>query len=487
MSDPLIVEGMRHGAEVRGEKLQSLTFSPLFEGRFGRMFRTLPGFVPSEDALDTLADHMFESAGKDKDPGEGQGADPRHNPHLPAGFTYLGQFIDHDITFDPASSLQQQNDPNALHDFRTPRFDLDSIYGGGPSQDPFMYDQDPQDDRFKGVTLLLGNNVGNGRDVPRNGQGRALIGDPRNDENLIVSQLHCAFLRFHNKVAKLVADNTSLAGQDLFVETQRRVRWHYQWMIVHDFIKRVAGGQVVNQICPDGATSTQVLSNLQFFHWKNSPFMPVEFSVAAYRFGHSMIRFDYSINDGVTNVPVFSDSTDPLSNLNGFRPLPDQWGFQWRFFFELNANKPPQLSHRIDTKLSKPLVDLPKVIATHPRSLALRNLLRGRAFSLPSGQSVATAMSLTPLTDQELDITSVSSEFAGNAPLWFYILKEAELQHNGERLGDVGGRMVAEVLLGLLAGDPHSYVSEKPTFTPSEALAPQGEFGMRELIDFALG
>ena len=454
MSDPLVVEGMRHGAEVRGEKLQSLTFSPLFEGRFGRMFRTLPGLTPSEDALDALADQMFESAGKDKDPGEGQGTDPRHNPKIPAGFTYVGQFVDHDITFDPASSLQQQNDPNALQDFRTPRFDLDSIYGGGPSQDPFMYDQHPQDDRFTGVTFLLGNNVGNGRDLARNGQGRALIGDPRNDENLIVSQLQSAFLRFHNKMAKHVADGTTLDRQELFIETQRRVRWHYQWMVVHDFLERVVGQQVVQQLCPTGASSSDILSNLQFFHWKKAPFMPVEFSVAAYRFGHSMIRFDYSINDGVQNVPVFSDSTDPLSNLNGFRPLPDQWGFQWRFFFEMSTNKPPQLSHKIDTKLAKPLVDLPKVIATHPRSLALRNLLRGRAFSLPSGQSIALAMGVTPLSDGDLDITSVSSEFTGNAPLWFYILKEAQLQHDGQRLGDVGGRIVAEVLLGLLAGDP---------------------------------
>jgi len=485
MPEPSIVDGSRHGDELRGASLQASVFSPLFEGRFGRMFRTLPPFTPTEESLNNLADHMFETRRADRDPGEGGGTDPRHNPDIPAGYTYLGQFVDHDITFDPASSLQQQNDPDALHDFRTPRFDLDSVYGGGPSQDPFLYNQDPAEDRFRGVLFLLGNNVGNGRDLARNTQGRALIGDPRNDENLIVSQLHCAFLRFHNQMAVRVADMTSLRGPELFNETQRRVRFHYQWILVHDFLPRVVGAALVSQLMPPNATAAQVISNLQFFHWKKAPFMPVEFSVAAYRFGHSMIRFDYTINDVVTDVPVFSDSTDPLANLNGFRPLPDSWGFQWEFFFRTIATHPPQLSHRIDSKLAKPLADLPKVIAAHPRSLAERNLLRGRAFGLPSGQEVAQAMGITALTDQELGITSVSSEFTGAAPLWFYILKEAEVQHHGQRLGSVGGRIVAEVLLGLLAGDPHSYLSEQPGFTPRPALAPKGEFGMPELLRFA--
>jgi len=483
MPEPSVVDGMRHGDELRGLALQASVFSPLFEGRFGRMFRTLPPFTPPEDTLVALADHMFEKAGADKDPGGGGGQDPRHNPDIPAGYTYLGQFVDHDITFDPASSLQQQNDPDALHDFRTPRFDLDSIYGGGPSQDPFLYDQDPSDDRLNGVAFLLGKDVGNGRDLPRNSQGRALIGDPRNDENLIVSQLQCAFLRFHNKVAELVADKTSLRGPELFAEAQRRVRFHYQWMLVHDFLPRIVGSSLVDQLMPANATSSQVLSNLQFFHWKKAPFMPVEFSVAAYRFGHSMIRFDYTINDVVQDVIVFSDSTDPLSNLNGFRHLPESWGFQWKFFFQV-ASHDPQLSHRIDTKLAKPLEDLPKVIATHPRSLAERNLLRGRAFGLPSGQEVANAMGITPLADGDLGITSVSTDFVGSAPLWFYILKEAELQHDGKQLGSVGGRVVAEVLLGLLAGDPHSYLSEQPGFTPAHAFAPKGVFGMPELLHF---
>ena len=467
-----------HGAELRGEAVRP--FSPFFEGRFGRMFRSLPAFTPSDQSLKDLASHMFEAAGRDRR------RDPRQNPDMPAGYTYFGQFIDHDITFDPASSLQRQNDPDALHDFRTPRFDLDSLYGRGPADDPFLFDQKPAEAKLAGATFLIGKSVGNGHDLPRNSQGRALVGDPRNDENLVVSQLQCTFLRFHNNMAAHVAKNSSLRGGDLFLETQRRVRWHYQWVVVHDFLKRIAGEQIVTQLIPPGATAAHVRSNLQFFHWLNSPFIPVEFSVAAYRFGHSMIRFDYTINDIIREIPIFSDSRDPLANLNGFRPLPDQWGFDWRFFFETKAGHTPQLAHKIDTRLAKPLKTLPKVVAEHPRSLAQRNLFRGRAFGLPSGQRVAHAMGLTPMTDTTLGITGVSSQFSGHAPLWFYVLKEAEAKHGGNHLGPVGGRIVAEVLVGLLAGDPHSYLSEHPTFKPVAPLARQGRFGMPELIRFAV-
>src|SRR5437588_8974909 len=147
-----------HGADLRGEAVHPL--SPFFEGRFGRMFRALPHFTPTDQALKDLAGHTFEQAGADRRP-RGGGRDPRQNPDMPAGYTYCGQFIDHDITFDPASSLQRQNDPDALHDFRTPRFDLDSLYGRGPADDPFLCDQSPADSKLAGIVFLIGSIVGN--------------------------------------------------------------------------------------------------------------------------------------------------------------------------------------------------------------------------------------------------------------------------------------------------------------------------------------
>ena len=160
-----------------------------------------------DDFLQDLASGMHQPDGELDD-----------NEAIPAGYTYFGQFVDHDITFDPVSSLQRINDPDALENFRTPRFDLDSVYGSGPGDEPFQYDRDSID----GVKLL----VGKGRDVntgettseddlPRNAQGIALIGDPRNDENIIVSQLQLAFIKLHNKFVDQISGSTGLTGGEL--------------------------------------------------------------------------------------------------------------------------------------------------------------------------------------------------------------------------------------------------------------------------------
>src|SRR2546423_15182979 len=174
-----------HGAELRG--LNAVSRSPLFEGRFGRMFRNLPPLLPDDKDLEALAHQMVEPEPTGEEDPSGD------NPDIPAGFTYFGQFVDHDLTFDPTSQLQRDNDPDALVDFRTPRFDLDSVYGRGPDDLPYLYESN-------GKKFILGRSLTgslfdkNVRDVPRSnpviGEKRAIIGDPRNDENVIISQLH---------------------------------------------------------------------------------------------------------------------------------------------------------------------------------------------------------------------------------------------------------------------------------------------------------
>src|SRR6266436_2330016 len=194
-----------HGSQPRG--LDFFPKSPLFEGRFGRMFRTLPAAHFNQKDLEKLAAAMVA---KHEDPPTSEDEiDDEENQGIDAGYTYLGQFIDHDLTFDPASSLQRQNDPDALVDFRTPRFDLDSVYGRGPDDQPYLY----ADGRhFLLGEALTGRALGQAltaNDLPRsrakvvdpNGQARAIIGDPRNDENIIVSQLQGLMLRLHNKLA----------------------------------------------------------------------------------------------------------------------------------------------------------------------------------------------------------------------------------------------------------------------------------------------
>ncbi len=517
---PAPTAAQSHGTAVRGMDL--VPGSVLAEGRFGRLFRNLPPAAgPTEQLAALAATTVADPDPRDVEPvPTPEPPDAQENPVIPAGYTYLGQFIDHDITFDPVSSLQRQNDPDGLHDFRTPGLDLDSLYGRGPDDQPYLYRNGPAADPHpalgfdrRGVMLLVGRTPSPGggatadADLPRNSEGRALLGDPRNDENLVVSQLHLAFLHFHNRMAEHLFESTGLTGTALFEATQRQVRWHYQWVVVNDFLRRVVDGDpgdgstgrggVVDDILrpasPAGGSAGQapaVRPELRFFRWRNGPFMPVEFSVAAYRFGHSMVRPSYFINAFVAKqmsnarIPILSMSTEPLANLNGFRPLPSAWTFDWRLFFELDSASRPQHSYRIDTRIAAPLGSLPD--RPDLPSLAHRNLLRGVRLGLPSGESVARAMGVQSLGSADLGLAQRGAPgFDGATPLWFYILREAELLADGERLGPVGGRIVAEVLIGLLAGDQLSWINVDPGWQPP--LARNGRFGMPELIRFAFG
>jgi hypothetical protein len=536
----------RHGSGVRGLELSRQSLQ--FEGRFGRLFRTLPGAVHTDADLKALA--MAMTAKADVNTPETQ-SDDEENTAISAGYTYLGQFIDHDLTFDPNSSLQRQNDPDGLTDFRTPRFDLDNVYGRGPDDQPYLY----QDD---GIRMLLGRPLTGvvadpgTRGVPRNAPGdgptqanpapprRALIGDPRNDENVIVSNLQATILRFHNKMADLLAKKH---GHSLrFEQVQREVRFHYQWVLLHDFLPTVIGRdrvlQLVPQIADDGMRQgptdfprnpnrqpiTTLTSHLRFYKVHKNAYMPIEFSVAAYRFGHSMVRPIYRLNATLTKSDfTFSDdgrqmifaALDPARNaesLVGFRDFPAPWAVNWSLFFRMGPNTPfgPQRlqpAYKIDTSLVNPLGNLPSSVASDIPSLAERNLLRGRSMSLPSGQAVTRAMGLEPIPDEKLlvgkateestkgsatvpknaPLTNLSSRFADNAPLWYYILAEAQqaFVNNGTeiRLGAVGGTIVGEVFVGLLFADSHSYVQQHPNWQPHpDFVGSNGVFGIAELL-----
>ena len=486
-----------HGVGLRG--LEVPRGSEQFEGRFGRMFRTLTPAEHRQADLEKLAAAMTAEFEEDQTP-ETE-VDDEENPDISAGYTYFGQFIDHDLTFDPASSLQKTNDPDALVDFRTPRFDLDSIYGRGPDDQPYLYDDD-------GIHLLLGDLMtGNPddtrtHDLPRNvPKERALIGDPRNDENTIVSQLQGTFLRFHNKM--VTVESTRRGRSATFAEVQRAVRRHYQWAVLNDFLPTVAGADVVNAVLPHLKSKKPITvdkPNLHFFHWRDAPFMPIEFSVAAYRFGHSMIRPIYRLNRNTDpkRIPIFADA-EP--NLRGFRKVPPGLAIEWKLFFPIDPDAPKltpqrfQPAYKIDSSLVNPLGKLPPSVASNPSSLAARNLIRGLRMQLPSGQRVARHMGFTPLTEDQLKVgkapdddtnptlVSISERFRNNAPLWFYILSEAQHETGGHHLGSVGGRIVTEVFVGLLLGDNHSFIAQDPTWTPYPEVCRDGKtFGISDLI-----
>lgn len=468
-----------HGYDVRG--LQYLPLSTLHEGRFGRLFR-LPPYVPSDAEIAEVAALMEEG---------GAGGDPAmDNARIPAGYTYLGQFIDHDLTFDPVSSLTRQNDPDALTNFRSPRFDLDCVYGRGPADDPFLYDQDSQ---VAGAAKMLVGNNGLDDDLPRNVQGVALLGDPRNDENTFVGQLQLTMLKFHNAVMDRVLDDPHLArGSETPFETaQRIVRWHYQWVVVHDFLRRTIGDATFARLLDE--TDGVPRLDLRHFSWRHAPYMPVEFSVAAYRFGHSQVRGRYRLNSvvgapdpgdpaAVPGLPTFtpqSVTADPLGHFGGFRPLPRLWTVEWARFFEVEGagSDALQLSRHIDTRLANPLKALPPEIAGQVPSLTLRNLVRGARLLLPSGQAVAARMGVPRLSEEEIGLGGRP------APLWYYVLREAAVRAGGEHLGEVGGTIVGEVMLGLLAADPSSWLRNEPTWRPF--LGKGDDFDMPALLRVA--
>lgn len=446
------------------------------EGRFGVLFKDVAPFAPPDDLLTQLATTMHDPGASRPD---------LDNPAIPSGFTFFSQFVDHDLTRDTTPLTQQQQDPHAVTDFRTPRFDLDSVYGGGPTARPELYESDGVKLRVTGVGDP---NVPD--DLPRNPDGSALLGDPRNDENLIVCQVHVAFLKFHNRLVDLVRSQ-SPGAPDVFAQARRLMQWHYQWIVVHDFLPRIAGQSVVDQLLDERAGQPPKVK-LAFYKPKNPnrPYMPIEFSVASYRFGHSIVRGGYLVSE-TSGGAIFSDPPSD-GDLHGGRPIPPQFAIAFHNFFDIPGvpGPPHNLSRKIDTLLSAGLFALPVpgVVPDQPqpviRSLAERNLKRGVKLGLPAGQDVAQATGVTPLSNQELGLTD--ARWGGKAPLWFYILKEAELQHGGTQLGDVGGRIVAEVFLGILDADHDSYLHARPdNFRPAPPIAPSGQFRMGDLLKFA--
>ncbi|HSF66198.1 MAG TPA: heme peroxidase family protein [Nitrospiraceae bacterium] len=481
------------------------------EKSFTRLFPELPPFAPATDAAREQAKKLGEKGGiidaldqlenpilSITNPGDIN----RDNPNMTAGMTFLGQFLDHDITFDPNSPLLEKTNPHTTTNFRTARFDLDSVYGGGPERSPELYDPTSFDIKLK-VEAIPGSEEfsRNGAirfDLPRDPNTLvAFLGDRRNDENTILSQLHVAFLRFHNAVIDHLRADPALANlsaERIFKMAQRQVRWHYQWIILHEFLPLTIGQKRVDDILNQG---------IRFYHFnRENPLVPIEFSVAAYRFGHSQIRPSYRLNFGRPEAPylhapffvfIFDDNQDPGNpdpdDLRGFKRAPRRF-VDWQTFFNFGDGN-FRFNKRIDGKLSSVVMLLPGSRGPAPglpsdgvQSLPSRNLMRHVNFEIPSGQAIARRMNLPVLTPAQLDaLTPFGME--KSTPLWFYILKEAELMEDGLRLGPVGGRIVGEVFVGLLKADDASYLAVQPNWTPVLPSATPGEFRMTDLLTFA--
>lgn len=460
--------------------------STFHQGPYGRIFPELPPWSPlgiSHDMLDNRIDEVkqfFIDLTNDsmQDPvatQEDLGSEA-HSSDIPAGYTYFGQFVDHDITFDPTSSLMRANDPHGIINHRTPGLDLDCLYGSGPNRSPYLYQKnDPNKfivDTCDDISLP---------DLPRNREAVALIGDPRNDENAIVAQVHLAFLLAHNKLVDLAIEE---GFSDPFEQARKSLRWLYQYIVWHDFIARFTV-QKIHEKALTLNTSGQInrweLGFPHVYRWKKQPFMPIEFSIAAYRFGHTLVRNQYLTNKRFTTIfsqteftPLFVQGSN-VQDLRGGHVLNKQKYLQWDWFLPMESTqfegtnltvlpsretinvKFPQKTRKLDPKLSQALFQLPGQSDKRSENLAYRNLLRGLRFGLPAGTDVAHRLGLDPIfIERDLD------------SLWYYVLKEAEVQEEGNKLGQVGSIIVCATFAGLLMGDQSSYVNMHPTWTPDK-------------------
>lgn len=426
---------------------------------YGRLFPDLPPLIADEAALWALGATGGACDAAPTIDVEG-GDDARDTA---AGWPFFGQFIAHDITAD-RSLPAHQADAASLRNARNPTIDLELLYGDGPTGNPYLYNRDD------GAKLLLGlNDAGRPHDLPRNAQGVALIGDPRNDVHLFVSQLHVLMIKLHNGLVDRLRGE-DVPEDDVFAEARRLARWHYQWIVLHDFLPRLIGPALRDDILINGP---------RFFQPAGELSIPLEFADAAYRYGHSQIRHRYHINGANDAVPLFPD-------LVGFDHVPERHVVDWSLLFDLPGHPPAQRAKQIDGRLARSLIELPLAItgavevdAYH--SLAVRDLQRGHSLGLPSGEAVAARMGEQPLTPDDVGL---GQGWRVGTPLWFYILREAAVRHDGERLGPVGGRIVGEVLIAILDHDPGSFRTQEPDWQPTLSTDRTGEFGMADVIRF---
>jgi hypothetical protein len=546
---PRLAEVIRDAAPPPLDEI-STPFGYLFTG----LATSYPnGHLPVESAAAVVAAlKALGSAMVDAPP------DEEPNSAIPPVYTYWGQFVDHDITAntdrdgdvsvttDPLTPIEPKLVTALVRNLREPALNLDSVYGNGPGA-PDIDTEVPYDGikfRIGGLTPAAVNIPGQvavpGADLPRtvasaSGSkpgGKARIGDSRNDENLIVAQLHLAFLRFHNAVLDwLTINEPDLTGdEERFERARELTRWHYQAITVEDFLRTVAQSAVVDDVLANPVAAK--VTNAQ-----GETFMPLEHSVAAYRFGHSMVRAEYDHNenfgrnqDGTEHVDENGEpirlraSFDQMFQFTGngvihVPPLlgqpfalptfPDNWPIRWTRFTDRSSPFEDRFARKIDTHLAPPLTDLsnegknpdgsdiPDVrVRRILKRLAVRNLLRGYRLGLPTGQAVANALAVTPLTaaeltqgDQGVADALVDGDFVDATPLWFYVLKEAEVRAEGQHLGEVGSRIVCTSLIGQIQADPGSYLN-RPGGAWSTAegvkLANGGEVNsIRAFLEFA--
>lgn len=334
------------------------------------------------------------------------------NLDLPAGYTYFAQFVMHDLTSG-----------------RSPRLALRAVYGDGPTGSPDLYDaQNPGHFR-------IGRSLGRVtlRDLPRDRRGNAVIGDQRNDRTIMLGQVHAAFLELHNSTMASLGRRDRAAA---FRCARRRVERRYRRLVIEDLLPRLVDEAVLKTIA--GRRPSIDLRRL-----------PLEFTLAVGRFGHAMVKPRYRVGERLQAVLFRAGGdTEPFSDLRG-QPLDERAAISWEHFFPVGSLNHLQRAAKISTKICRPLFEMPGPRRATDRSIAYLTLAASAKARLPSGQRVADALGFDALAPETVwrSLPFGRTE----APLWFYVLREAEVEQHGRRLGSVGSAILASVMLDTCA------------------------------------
>ena len=416
----------------------------------------------------------------------------RERTPLPAGYTYFGQFMDHDLTRDETPfrrAMETPLLPGQTGNAAGARLRLNHLYGEGPGSKAHGHVYEPD-----GATFRLGearSQMGVRFDLPV-GQDGPESADVLNSENVIIRQMCALFLRLHNLAVNELPDSVSPAER--FQRARQRVSWQYQWLVREDYLYRITRPEVYQEI---------VLRSRPEVDWGSTGFsIPVEFSLAAFRFGHSMVREEYDLNPSYPRI-----SLGQLLTLGQQKTALDPaMAIGWNRFLDVSLNtaagrgRLPAMP--IDTALAPSLFRIPKSHLRHtgdetaellPAQLAVLTLQRGARMALATGEEIAPIFGLTPLRDRGLPDGGESWAIldqlglGGRTPLWYYILLEAQLEARGVTLGTLGSRLVLEVIDGSLRTDPNSYLSlfGAKWEPPPWRLPDGGRKAIRRLLDVA--
>jgi heme peroxidase len=453
---------------------------------YGRLFppgdrpSTIREWLPLISALADLSNEMQDDGSRP----------PGRDIGIQAGYTYFGQFVDHDLTNDVTSlgdvaSPEQLEgtgiEPEQILNRQTPHLDLSHLYGKGPEDDSskrFYQDGDakllvgeraPSTVRRKGPS-------NRSFDVALDDNSRPLVADRRSSENIILRQIVAAFARLHNvAVEQWRARATGLT--DLFTRARLQTTWQFQWLVVNDYLPTILHPEVYDRV---------YVGKQPWFEWQTPQVfcIPIEWSVAAMRFGHSMVRDGYTLSD---ETDADLDTLLRLGLQSG--PLDPKYEVDWaRFFQGAGQGGLATTAQPIDTFISKGMFRIPMgtlelfnsaklpafakpALLSHLQNLRLPliTLLRGAAMGLPSGQAVAEAFGVKTLNESQLtrgikgNITPqgrilLDQGLTKSTPLWYYILRESEVKENGNHLGRTASHIIAETIFAALYDDKESYV-----------------------------